>query len=208
LTAYDDNVNGVDMSSKKTTYHHGNLPDQITRIAWEKVCQSGADKLSLRSCARDVGVDPAAVYRHFKSKEDLLEHLASRAFSELSTVMQTAKTQFQDTNPKEALVQIGVAYIRYAIAKPHVFKMMFDVSGHSAYGGLSSASEEGHEAYKILVDAIVRLNPTNSIDVHIFTLWSIVHGFSKLANAGLGPGVDNIDHMSRAICENVVDSIV
>lgn len=196
------------MSGKKSTYHHGNLPDQITRIAWKKVCQSGADKLSLRSCARDVGVDPAAVYRHFKSKEDLLQHLANRAFAELSTAMQTAETQFQDTNPKEALVQIGVAYIRFAVAKPHVFKMMFDLAGRPAGKGLSGTSEEGYEAYNILVGAIVRLNPTTNIDVHIFTLWSIVHGFSKLTNAGLGPGADTIDQMSRAICENVVESIV
>lgn len=207
LTPNCVHVNSVDMSGKKLTYHHGDLPEQITRIAWEKVRQSGADKLSLRSCAREAGVDPAAVYRHFKSREDLLGHLANRAFSELSTAMETAEAQFKDRDPKEALVQIGLAYIRYAVDRPHVFQMMFDIAGRYTGEGMSGASEEGRGAYDILVRAIRRLDPKTNVEVHIFTLWSVVHGFSKLANAGLGPGTSHFDHVSRAICENAMASI-
>jgi len=192
LDAMAINVNSVDMDEKKLKYHHGDLADDISKIAWEKVHVSGADKLSLRSCARDAGVDPAAVYRHFKSKEDLLGHLANRAFAELSTAMDKAKTNPRGTDPSEALVQIGLAYIRYA---------------KSGDAHLTGASPEGSAAYEILVRGITELNPKTDINIHIFTLWSMVHGFSKLVNAGLGPGTAQIDQMSRNICENIVATI-
>ncbi len=207
LDAMAINVNSVDMDEKKLKYHHGDLADDISKIAWEKVHVSGADKLSLRSCARDAGVDPAAVYRHFKSKEDLLGHLANRAFAELSTAMDKAKTNPRGTDPSEALVQIGLAYIRYAVAKPHIFQMMFDLAGKSGDAHLTGASPEGSAAYEILVRGITELNPKTDINIHIFTLWSMVHGFSKLVNAGLGPGTAQIDQMSRNICENIVATI-
>lgn len=196
------------MSSKKSQYHHGDLQEHISRIAWEKVLQHGADKLSLRSCARDAGVDPAAVYRHFKSKEDLLGCLTNIAFSELSAAMTQAETVFRDSDPKEALVQTGLAYIQYALSKPHVFRMMFDIAGRSTGGNMTTASAEGREAFEILVRGIARLNPQTGSDVHIFTLWSIVHGFSKLANAGLGPRPLHIDQVSRSICEKAVATII
>lgn len=196
------------MDGKKSKYHHGDLQEHISRIAWAKVLEDGADKLSLRSCARDAGVDPAAVYRHFKSKEDLLGCLTNLAFSELSAAMSKAETEFHDRGPKEALVQIGLAYIRYAVSKPHVFKMMFDVAGRSTGGNMTTASEEGREAFEILVRGIARLKPVADTEVHIFTLWSTVHGFSKLANAGLVPEPPQIDELSRRICEKVVATIV
>ncbi len=207
LTDCLKNVNSVDMPQKKSNYHHGDLLSQIERIAWEKVRALGADNLSLRSCAREAGVDPAAVYRHFKSKDDLLAHLASRAFNELAVAMEPVDTRLSTSNPKETLVEIGMAYINYATAEPHIFQMMFDIAGRCKRDGLSGFTIQGKGAHGILVEAVERLAPASPQHVHVFTLWSVVHGFAKLANSGLGPEKQELDPMSRALCQNVVELI-
>lgn len=196
------------MTRKKSSYHHGDLLAKVESIAREKVRQNGAENLSLRSCARDAGVDPAALYRHFKSKEDLLAHVANTAFVDLSEAMQAAQAKHMETNPKEALRQIGLAYIEYAVTEPHMFQMMFDLAGRFQVSGLPVDSAGGKAAYDILVKGIERLNPTTPIEVHVFMLWSIVHGFSKLANAGLGPDPSQFSPICRALCENAVETIV
>lgn len=201
------NVNTVDMTQEKPKYHHGDLRSQTALLAWTKVCESGADQLSLRGCARAAGVDPAAVYRHFKSKDDLLGHLANRAFTELAEAMRSAQAEHVDSDPREALVQIGLAYISYAIANPHVFQMMFDVAGRSLRSGAAGPSPEGQGAYAVLIDGIQRLDPKGNIDVQSFTLWSLVHGFAKLVNDGLGPDPTTRDHVSYAMCQTAIAGI-
>lgn len=196
------------MPLEKPTYHHGDLRLQIERIAWQKVSDSGADKLSLRSCARDAGVDPAAVYRHFRSKDDILIHLANRAFADMSAAMETAEKPYIETDPKEALVQVGLAYISYAVAHPHVFQMMFDMAGRCTHEDLTGLSFDAQKAYDLLVNGVARLNPKTPAALHVATLWSLVHGFSNLANSGLGLDHSGPDELGRALCVTAVDAIV
>lgn len=207
LTALCLNVNSVDMSQKKANYHHGDLVAHLERIARDKIRQSGADGLSLRSCAREAGVDPAAVYRHFKSKDDLLGHLTKAAFAELAAAMQTAQADHIDNDPKEALIQVGLAYIRFAVSDPHIFQMMFDIAGRFPPEGWPEHAIEDDTSYSILVSSIERLKPTTAVDVHVFTLWSMVHGFASLKNTGLVPDAADFDLISRALCESAVATI-
>ena len=43
----------------------------------------GLDTLTIRKLAQDLGVTPMALYWHFRSKEDLLEGVAERVWSEI-----------------------------------------------------------------------------------------------------------------------------
>jgi len=175
-------------------------------LTWLTDCLKNVNSVDM-PCAREAGVDPAAVYRHFKSKDDLLAHLASRAFNELAVAMEPVDTRLSTSNPKETLVEIGMAYINYATAEPHIFQMMFDIAGRCKRDGLSGFTIQGKGAHGILVEAVERLAPASPQHVHVFTLWSVVHGFAKLANSGLGPEKQELDPMSRALCQNVVELI-
>lgn len=207
LTTDGHDVNSVDMSQKKTNYHHGDLVAHLERLAREKIRRNGSDSLSLRSCAREAGVDPSAVYRHFKSKDDLLGHLTKAAFAELAQAMQTAQAANMDRDPEEALIQIGLAYIHYAVTEPHIFQMMFDIAGRFPPEGWPKHAPEEDTSYGILVSSIERLNPTAPVEIHAFTLWSMVHGFASLKNTGLVPDAADFDFLSRALCESAVKTI-
>src|SRR5215813_328576 len=67
-------VNPVDM--KRATYHHGDLREALVAAAEKLVADKGVAGFSLREAARDVGVDPAACYRHFRDKQAIIQELA------------------------------------------------------------------------------------------------------------------------------------
>ena len=47
-------------------YHHGNLKQALFEGALRQLRQQGAERLSLRALAREIGVSQTAPYRHFK----------------------------------------------------------------------------------------------------------------------------------------------
>ncbi|MDD1771867.1 MAG: TetR/AcrR family transcriptional regulator [Methanomassiliicoccales archaeon] len=55
---------------------------QVLGTALKIVHQSGISALTLRQIANDVGVSEAALFRHFKSKEDIVNALAIKVFEE------------------------------------------------------------------------------------------------------------------------------
>ena len=61
-------------------YHHGNLRAALIEQAWGLVDSDGAEALSLRQLARDIGVSHGASARHFRDKQALLDALAVEGF--------------------------------------------------------------------------------------------------------------------------------
>ena len=60
-------------------YHHGNLKEALLRAALELIAQKGPAGFTFAEAARWAGVSPAAPYRHFRDRDELLaQHRASR----------------------------------------------------------------------------------------------------------------------------------
>ncbi len=61
----------------KRGYHHGNLRQALVDAALELVEQKGPTGFTLSEAAKQAGVTPAAVYRHFEGRDDLIAtHIA------------------------------------------------------------------------------------------------------------------------------------
>src|SRR5262249_52640131 len=59
-------------------YHHGNLKEALTRAALELIAQKGPAGFTFAEAARWAGVSPAAPYRHFRDRDELLIDVARR----------------------------------------------------------------------------------------------------------------------------------
>src|ERR1700709_1822981 len=81
-------------------YHHGNLRTALLAAAERTVRERGAQALSLRELARDVGVSHGAPRRHFPDRQALLDALAEDGFArlgrELRTAVDAAGDDFED----------------------------------------------------------------------------------------------------------------
>jgi AcrR family transcriptional regulator len=65
----------------------GDTRERIQGIALERFTSHGYDQTSLREIAEDLGVTKAALYYHFKSKEEILDSLLGEVSRELGELI-------------------------------------------------------------------------------------------------------------------------
>lgn len=143
------------------------------------------EALSLRGLAREVGVSPTAVYRHFPDKAALLRALAEKGVAELGASQRAA---MDAVSPAESFSAIGRAYVRWALANPALFRLVFtcrdvregDVFGQSLAARMLqsnalAASDEPEDTPRIMVQA-----------------WALVHGLAMLMLDGKLPADDTL----------------
>ena len=95
--------------------------DVIVARAVEIIDEGGADALSLRSLARDLGVSAPALYNHIHSKDDLLRLVAGEGYAELAE-----RWSALDPADHEAWIRASChAYVAFALERPGLFALMF-----------------------------------------------------------------------------------
>jgi AcrR family transcriptional regulator len=109
--------------SPARAYHHGDLRSALVEAGMEALKTTAIADLSLRQLARDVGVSATAVYRHFPDKQALMRALASEGIEQLGQFQQAAADGA--ANSADAFAATGRAYVRFALAHPALFRLMF-----------------------------------------------------------------------------------
>src|SRR6516225_11825806 len=71
----------------------GDTRARIQQVALELFAEQGYEKTSLREIAERLDVTKAALYYHFKSKEDIVRSLVEDYFGQLDDLIAWAKTQ-------------------------------------------------------------------------------------------------------------------
>ena len=150
------------MSDSQKRYHHGNLKDALIIAAAELIESQGTTDFSITDAANRAGVSNAAPYRHFRDKQDLLEHVKELAFlglyEALEKVREPADTH-QDN--KRVVISLGLAYLRFAREKHRFFSLMWEQLP------LPDVTTTKAAAFYVLVDAIAEFIARNSKETHI-----------------------------------------
>ena len=107
---------------KRATFRHGNLPRALVEAALKRLAREGADALSLRELARDVGVNHRAVYRHFPDKLALLARVAEEGYRRMCASMR--KEIGPGMRGEEALVAAALGCFRFARDNPALMTLM------------------------------------------------------------------------------------
>lgn len=115
------------MSESQRRYHHGNLKDALIIAAAELIETQGTTDFSITDAANRAGVSNAAPYRHFRDKQDLLEHVKELAFLGLYEALVDAR-EHSETEPSDqhAVISLGLAYLRFARDKQRFFSLMWE----------------------------------------------------------------------------------
>lgn len=107
-----------------TAYHHGNLRATLLAAAERSLREHGADQLSLRELAREVGVSHAAPRRHFADRQALLDALAEAGFVRLGAELRAAIAA-ADAEFRPRLQAMAAAYLRFATEDAALLELMF-----------------------------------------------------------------------------------
>lgn len=166
------------MSTSEKRYHHGDLRAALIDAA-EALLDAGGD-ISLREAARMAGVSPTAAYRHFSDKDALLAALAVRGFREFGQVLSEAAAR----DPGHELVARGRAYIRFALARPGRFRLMF--------GPLLARSADHPELRETSRQTFAAIESATGDADEALRRWGMVHGLAHLLLDG-ATRTDDVD---------------
>ena len=176
-----------DGGGKSRGYHHGNLKETLIRAALELIAQKGPAGFTFAEAARWAGVSPAAPYRHYRDRDELLSDVAKRGFDQFAQALIRA---WDDGKPKpsEAFDRLGKAYLHFARTEPAYYSAMFEAgippdsnpelrdAGDRAFNVLRQACE-------VLVAGLPAKDrpPVLMMALHI---WALSHGIASLFGRG------------------------
>ncbi|MBP0482020.1 TetR/AcrR family transcriptional regulator [Sagittula salina] len=167
----------------KRGYHHGNLRQALVDAALQLIEEKGPTGFTLSEAAKQAGVTPAAVYRHFDGREDLIAEAARQGYEIFGDVMQYA----YDKGQPSALASFeatGRAYLAFARKYPGHYIAMFE-SGVSVNRSPELAQASAR-ARGVLEKAANQLSqhipegqrpPAAMFSAHI---WAMSHGVVEL----------------------------
>lgn len=159
-----------------SSYHHGNLRQELLDAAVQVITERGVPAVTLRGLAAASGVSHAAPAHHFGDKAGLLTALATDGFERLGDALAAAGDDFLES---------GLAYVRFAFDHPAHFEVMFQPAlYHADDAALVAARARSSE----LLGASSRAAAPGASaprrrDVALAG-WCLVHGFASLVRSG------------------------
>lgn len=187
-------------------YHHGNLRRALLDAALDTIATDGVAALNLRALARRCGVSHAAPTHHFGDRQGLLTAIATEGYDGLAA---TTAATWAATG---SFLEVGVAYVRYAVTHPGHFAVMFrpelvdpedpelvrarSASAAMLYGPVDSVAMVDGDA------AARRIAATAA--------WALVHGIATLWLQGSLRGepdgrIDDPEALTRAAARHLFE---
>ncbi len=188
--------------SSDVPYHHGDLPTALVNAAMELLEENGGADLSLRAAARRAGVSTAAPYRHFPDRNALLSAVAAVGYTELAKDLAAACA---DPTTTDDLATIAVAYVRFALRRPGLFRVMFAEGCDTESPDRVAAVAAIHQYLDYIVKRAV---PGADPEPMATATWALVHGLAFLHLDGkLDSSTDAVvDHTVRSAVRAVLSS--
>lgn len=168
-------------------YHHGNLKEALIRAALELIAQKGPAGFTFAEAARWAGVSPAAPYRHFRDRDELLASIALRGFQQFEAILARAWNEGRP-DPLSALDRLGKAYLDFARSEPAFYSAMFEAGVPLASNPeLRDAGERAFAVPRQAAEVLCALMPAKGrppalmVALHI---WTMAHGVASLFGRG------------------------
>ena len=170
-------------------YHHGNLREALIDAALQLIGRKGAAGFTFAEAARFAGVSPAAPYRHFRDRDELMANVALRGFERFEAALRKA---WDEGRPDafSAFERLGKAYLGFAHDEPAYYSAMFEAG--VPVGANKALRESGDRAFGVLRGAAEQLcaampaagrPPALMVALHV---WAIAHGVASLFGRGDG----------------------
>ena len=192
--------------SPRQGYHHGNLQATFIAAAKRMVRERGAEHLSLRAVAAQVGVSPSAVYHYFPDKDALIAGVGNSLFDELADWQAREVSKHVGIGAEDARARfraLGQAYFDLAMREPNLFRLMFGAFCSIEEDDGSELRRDESKAWRLLQSSLDDLLQTGAMSPTMrpygeILAWSAVHGASALIVEG---------HLPAEIFASLLDAL-
>jgi AcrR family transcriptional regulator len=168
-------------------YHHGNLKEALVRAALDLIAEKGPAGFTFAEAARSAGVSPAAPYRHFRDRDELLANVALQGFERFTAMLATAWNDGRPT-ARAAFDNLGKAYLAFARTEPAYYSAMFEAGiPLKDNPELSAASERAFAVLRNATEALIADMPARQrppVLMMALHIWALSHGIASLFGRG------------------------
>jgi AcrR family transcriptional regulator len=186
--------------------------DHILQAARDVMLETGAARLSLREVARRADFSPAALYKYFASRDEIIAELTAESFRRLQQSLLDVPVGLP---ADERLVQLGLAYMRFAEENPADLRCILAVAATEPPAeadprlvmGVEMAAMLGETLRRGVADGLFRPLSQADLTRTAFACWSLVHGMVALAGIRLGPVSDQLRSDPEGVLHDFVASL-
>jgi AcrR family transcriptional regulator len=159
--------------------------EAMRRVAENAFATRGAEGVTMRELARELGCSAMTPYRYFRDKDEILAMVRAAAFNRFAARLEAAAR----TAPETDHSVVSEAYVAFALDEPHAYRLMFDLAQKaSVYPELAAASQR---AWRMLGEHFERLVAAGILEgdpqLIGYAYWASLHGFTMLALANQLP---------------------
>lgn len=176
--------------------HKEELKREILLAAKALFLEQGYHSTSIRNIAEKIEYSPATVYLYYKDKDEIMHALHQEGFKMLLGYFGTLAS-IQD--PFERLVQMGYAYIKFALENPEVYNLIFVMEEpmHHVANCKELDWDEGKGAFETLRQNVIDCQQQGHFSGLepgglSLMIWSTMHGLCTLRSSG------HLAHVSAA----------
>jgi AcrR family transcriptional regulator len=162
--------------------------ERLCEVAARLFAERGPDAVPMRQLATELGVSPMTPYRYFRDKDDILAAVRTRGFNRFAEALEKARDSVSE--PAAVGEAVCNAYLDFAVANPHIYKLIFDVNQPTRheYPDLMAAERRARDTMsawvKDQIEAGLIIGDPEEIGC---IMWASTHGLIVLELAGKLP---------------------
>jgi AcrR family transcriptional regulator len=184
----------------QNTYHHGDLRDALIKAALREAEQGGAEAISIKALAKELGVSQPAPYRHFADREALLAAVTAEAFRQFTAMMREAMAK---PSKQSKLSRLAHATLEFGLRRNGIYRLMFASRTVSCAAKGSELENAANETFALVLEALEAPAVGYLRERHALKIWAALHGVVMLAEQGMFTG--RLAHTTR---EELVEDFV
>ncbi len=164
--------------------------DEVQALAWEQISEAGASAVSLKAIATRMGMTAPALYRYYRSRDELLTQLILSSYQDLAESIEAAD---KGRTPAIRLTAIARALRRWAVAGPQRYLMLYGTPV-PGYHAPPAATALARRAFAPILGGFTALLDDDASNGKAFDqsvlFWTRLHGVLSLELAGHFVGMD------------------
>ena len=130
--------------------------EQIVRSTLKIIAEKGARNLTTAAIAKDVGMSEANIYRHFRSKDEILSETVTKIGSGLRANLEKVFSAGAKDPPLEKLRKIFMLHVDYVEKNEGIPRLVFSEEIHGGNTKLKQKLLKSIDSYAAQLESLIR----------------------------------------------------
>ena len=156
--------------------------DQIVAVAQNMFRSNGYAATSMREIAKEVGVEPASIYSHFKSKDEILKHICFKIADEFFEVQEPISNSISNPVIKlKRMITEHISVIMHNLDAATVFFIEWSFMKDSDLTEFVKMRERYEKGFRDVIQEGITSGDFRMMDVNftVRLLFSIMNGIHE-----------------------------